>query len=426
MIEAVKRLPFVRPLYHFLAAFLGALLYGFPSKRLYLVGVTGTKGKTTTLELMNAILKEAGKKTALLSSTAAQIGSERRKNQTGNTMPGRFFIQRFLAKAVRAGCTYALIEVTSEGVALSRHRFINWNAAFLINLHPEHIEAHGSFEKYRDAKLSFLRYAAEKGGVVFINRDDKNAEYFLNALRPAIAVAYSKADVPDSFFYDPAQPMRTFSQEREFVMTEFNKENVAAAVALARHLGISEETALRAIRSFKGVPGRMEFVQKEPFAVVVDYAHTPDSLRQVYESLEKLKPQIPHSKLICVFGSAGGGRDKWKRPVLGKIAAEYCGAIIVTNEDSYDEDPKQIMREIINGVREHPRFDASLSGLTYQIEDRREAIRTALSLAEKGDIVVITGKGSEEWIHTARGGKIPWNDAEIVAEMLGSRKRVAQ
>ena len=449
LLEPLKKLPLVRPIYHFLLAFLSALLYGFPSKRLYVIGVSGTKGKTTTLELMNAILEEArsthsassgqassgqagnpvnpamaghgAEKTALLSSITVKVGNDRRKNPTETTMPGRFFIQRFLSRAVRAGCTYALVEVTSEGVKFFRHRFINWNAAFLINLHPEHIEAHGSFQAYRDAKLSFLRYAVRRGARPFINREDRNAHYYLHALRDSKLVVYSRHDLPGSYFREAANPMQAVAPEREFVMTEFNKDNVAAAVVLAKHLGIAEAVALRAVRAFKGIPGRMEFVQKEPFAVVVDYAHTPESLELVYQALRNSKLQNLNSKLICVLGSAGGGRDKWKRPVLGKIAETYCDAMVITNEDPYDEDPKQIMQEIEKGARDNPRFDAKLSAMTWKIEDRREAIRTAIEVARKGDTVVVTGKGSEEWIHVAHRGKIPWSDTRTVREILGAR-----
>ncbi len=159
--------------YHFLWAWTGAMAYRFPSKKLFVIGVTGTKGKTTTLEIINAILEAGGKRTALLSSLRVKIGEASVKNRTGNSMPGRAFIQKFLRDAARVKCEYALIEVTSQGVVAHRHQFIKWDMGVLTNLAPEHIESHGSFENYRNAKLSFLQYVFREGGEVFLNRDDK-------------------------------------------------------------------------------------------------------------------------------------------------------------------------------------------------------------------------------------------------------------
>jgi UDP-N-acetylmuramoyl-L-alanyl-D-glutamate--2,6-diaminopimelate ligase len=164
--------------------------------------------------------------------------------------------------------------------------------------------------------------------------------------------------------------------------------------------------------------GRMDFVQREPFAVVVDYAHTPDSLLSVYESLHREPLFGSGSRLICVLGSCGGGRDKWKRPEFGKIAANHCDRIFITNEDPYDEDPLRIMEEIRSGVSAaggpEPRHEI--------VPDRRDAIEKAILAARPGDVVVITGKGSEEWIHVKGGAKIPWDDRQVVEEILKSRR----
>ena len=173
---------FLKSIYHFFLAWVGALLYGFPSRKIFVLGVTGTKGKSTTLELINAILQSSGKKTALISSIRFKIADDTTKNTSGMSMPGRFALQRFLRKAVRAGCQYALVEVTSQGILQHRHRFIDFDAALFTNLHPEHIEAHGSFENYRAAKVSFFEDVAERSGKspkrFFINEADKSAQYF--------------------------------------------------------------------------------------------------------------------------------------------------------------------------------------------------------------------------------------------------------
>lgn len=424
-------IPGLVPLYHLLWAWFGSVFYHYPSKKIYVIGVTGTKGKTTTLEVLNAILEGAGKKTALLSSLRVKIGEQGEKNKLGNSMPGRGYIQKFLRQAVRAGCSYALIETTSQGVALSRHRFINWNAAILTNLSPEHIESHGSFENYRDAKLSFLRYAAKKGAKIFLNRDDGKYDFFRNALLKFHPVAYSQNDAEASRIFPNIMPARAMSDiaPPPFLLSDFNKANIAAAAAVTQDIGINEKTTEESLRHFKGVPGRMEFVRSRPFAVIIDYAHTPDSLEAAYRAARELMTNheaqimdqgsnsVPSQKLICVLGAAGGGRDKWKRPAMGKIAAKYCDKIILTNEDPYDESPGKILDEIAAGFSQVP-------GGTYHTEDsekildRRDAIKEAISRARPGDVVIMTGKGSEDWIHVARGRKIPWNEREIADGIL--------
>lgn len=426
MLERIKRFPLVRIfyklpglvwLYHFILALLGAMLYGQPSKKIFVIGVTGTKGKTTVLEILNAILESAGKKTALISSLRAKIGGESTKNALDNTMPGRFYIQKFLRDAVSVGCQYALIEVTSQGVVLSRHRFINWNSGLLINLAPEHIEAHGSFEKYRKAKLDFLRYVGDRGGKIFVNEDDKNAGFFFAALKKFKPIAYSKNDREVSRILPRHSPLRaaTDIQPPEFLLSDFNKENLAAAVVIAKSIGIGERAIEDALRHFRGVPGRMEFIQWKPFAVVIDYAHTPDSLEAVYRALSA-KHESRSSKMICVFGAAGGGRDRWKRPAMGKIAAEYCDEIILANEDPYDEKPEEILSEIKSGMI------GGKPETIKEILDRRIAIEEAVGLAKNGDTVIITGKGSENWIHMKRGKKIPWNERNVVEKIIKSKK----
>lgn len=397
-IRLLYRLPFAVRTYHFLLALLGALRFGFPGKDLVVVGITGTKGKTSTAEILNAILEAAGKRTALLSSLRVKLGTDTQKNRLGNSMPGRFFIERFLRNAVRRGAAYAIIEVTSQGVVLSRHRFIDWSVAAITNIHPEHIESHGSFENYRNAKLAFLRYAAGRGAAVFVNLDDEPSAYF-------------KANVPEGALmgYDrsilPPLPARA----REMLPGRFNEENIAAAVAIARFLNIPEDAVTRALENFKGVEGRAEFVRHDPFKVVVDYAHTPDSLRAIYGTVR----EMVSGRMICVLGAAGGGRDRWKRPAMGEAAAYYCDEVILTNEDPYDEPPEKILDDIAGGFGK--------SGKPYRkVLSRRAAIRDAVSKAKKGDAVVITGKGSEASMHLAHGEIIEWSDREIVEEAIRS------
>ncbi len=406
-----------RSVYHFLWAWAGARLYRNPSKKLFVIGVTGTKGKTTTIELINAILEAAGKRTALISSLRVKIGDESGKNTIGNTMPGRAYLQKFLHDAARAKCSYAIVEVASQGIVQHRHRFIHWNMGVLTNLAPEHIESHGSFENYRGAKLEFLEYVIKKGGKVFLNRDDKNFGFFIGALGGYEPITFSK---DDEFFHDSMPHIRTTKMRRDneaphFLMSPFNEENIAVAVAIAKGLGIANKVIDDAILAFEGVPGRMEFVHVGDYTAVVDYAHTPESLEAAYTAA-KPKPSraFPHPRLICVLGAAGGGRDTWKRPSMGAIAADHCDEIILTNEDPYDEDPQKIMDEVGGGIPQPLREDQHV----YKILDRAEAIEKAAALANEGDVVIGTGKGSEDWIHIAGGNKVPWSERAVMEAAL--------
>lgn len=423
--EKVKRIPGLRPAYHFLWAWFGARWHKSPSGKIFVIGITGTKGKTTTLELVNAILEEAHKRTALLSSLRIKVGSENRKNPTGNSMPGRARIQQFLSRAVRARCQYALIEVTSEGVAQHRHRFIRWNVGAITNLAPEHIESHGSFENYRKAKLDFLKYVLKRGGKVFLNRDGEHFAFFASELEKddsAKTAAFSRSDEWLRSYLPKIGPMRAVSEGAvpRFLLSEFNEENVAAAVAIARELGIADTVIRDALVAFHGVPGRMEFVARGPYTAVVDYAHTPDSLAAAYKAAKpEPNANYPEPRLICVLGAAGGGRDRWKRPEMGKIAAEYCDEIILTDEDPYDEKPEEIIEEVRSGILGG---DPDLANV-HEVLDRREAIRKAVALAEPGDVVIGTGKGSEDWIHAARGKKVPWSEREEFERALEEKAR---
>ncbi|MFH1161676.1 MAG: Mur ligase family protein [Candidatus Jorgensenbacteria bacterium] len=410
-------------LYHWLWAFAAAAFFRFPSRQLFMIGITGTKGKSTTAELIDVILRAEGKRIALLTSVWRAVGEKRERNVSGNSMPGRGAIQAFLRRAVRAGCTHAVIEVTSEGVCQHRHRFIDWDAAAFLNLAPEHIESHGSFEAYRAAKVAFfssLAHSAKRERWFFVNAGDQNSAYFVAAaekIQNAHIVKFTEAPAIKNPWFAP----------------DFNNENAAAAAAVADALGIPAKTILEALENFRGVPGRLDYVQEKPFAVVVDYAHTPDSLEKVYQYLNS-QLKTHSSKLICILGSAGGGRDAWKRPAMGKIAAQYCEEIILTDEDPYDENPATILDEIEKGiginqqvtisidqrlVNQHKSASDNRHRSVSKILDRREAIRAAVTLARPGDTVVMTGKGSESWIHMANGKKVAWNERNETETILG-------
>ena len=308
-----QRVPIALDTYHLTWAWSGAKRYGHPSKKIFVIGVTGTKGKTTTLDLLNAILEAAGKRTAVLSSLRMKIGDDVQKNKTGNSMPGRGYIQKFLHRAVKANCAYALVEVTSQGVAAYRHRFIDWNIGVLTNLAPEHIESHGSFERYRDAKLSFLTYVVDGGGMVLLNRADEHFDFFSKALANKKIADYSRHDEWFSEYLPKESATRAAAGDdaSHFMLSDFNRDNIACAIAVAKEIGVGDEIIKQALMDFRGVPGRMNFVHVGGYTAVVDYAHTPGSLEAVYRNLKELiaaqdssNLNAPSSKLICVLGAA--------------------------------------------------------------------------------------------------------------------------
>jgi len=270
-----------------------------------------------------------------------------------------------------------------------------------------------------------LKYVLAHHGMVFLNRDDKNFSFFAGALAHGDekVVEYSRMDEK---FQDHIEKIRhVFDRKEEvspnFLLSDFNQENIAVAVAIAKELGITDRAIDDALIEFKGVPGRMDAVADERYTAIVDYAHTPESLEAAYKAARaQLEAHtsylIPHTspRLICVLGAAGGGRDTWKRPEMGKIAAHYCDEIILTDEDPYDEAPQAIIEEIANGIAQMPYPKPEV----LKILDRREALAKAIDLMQEGDVVIATGKGSEEWIHLARGKKIEWNEKAIVQELL--------
>ncbi|MFH1841175.1 MAG: UDP-N-acetylmuramoyl-L-alanyl-D-glutamate--2,6-diaminopimelate ligase [Candidatus Nealsonbacteria bacterium] len=396
---------FLLNLYHLFLPALGAFFYGFPSRKLKVIGITGTNGKSTVVSLVAEVLREAGYKVASLSSVNFKIGEKEWQNDLKMTMPGRFKLQRFLRKALDSGCQYVVLEVTSEGIKQYRHKFIRFEAAVITNLTPEHIEAHGGFEKYKEAKGKLFKSTK---WIHVVNLDDENTDYFLKMSSKkkygyTIKKSASKMQVVKAENVEVGSDSIGFSVNNVKInmslMGIFNIYNALAAICVGFSQNIDISIIKKALENFKGVPGRMEVVLKEPFLTIVDYAHTPDALEKVYKAVQ--------NKKICVLGSCGGGRDKWKRPELGKIANNYCDQIILTDEDPYDEDPSQIISQVESGIKEKP---------VIKILNRREAIKKALSLAEPGEAVVITGKGSEPWMCVAGGKKIPWNERKTVLE----------
>jgi len=411
--------------YHFSLAWLGALIYGFPSRKLFVIGVTGTKGKTTTSDLLAQILEKSGRKTGLASTAIFRVGEEQWPNISKQTMLGRFGLQKLLRKMVEAGCKYAVIETSSEGILQYRHRFIDYDAAIFTNLTPEHIERHGNFENYRQAKLVlFQKVSRKKNGFGVYNLDDDNAAYFL---RPKISrqCGFTLKDAKSKLL--PEEKINRISEigtgpngsrfkfngeEMEMpLIGEFNVYNAAAAISAARAAGAGMSEIKKALREATAPPGRLEMIDEgQKFVAIVDYAHEPASLEALYKTARDLKEKS--GRMICLLGSQGGGRDKWKRKEMGRVASDYCDEIILSNEDPYDEEPLAILEDIKKGIAEDKKRKTML------IIDRRQAIAKALALAEKGDAVILSGKGGESWMCIRNNQKIPWEEKAVVREEL--------
>jgi UDP-N-acetylmuramoyl-L-alanyl-D-glutamate--2,6-diaminopimelate ligase len=391
--------------YHALWAFGSALVCGFPARRLTVIGITGTKGKSSVSEMLFAILRHAGYPTAMAGTIRFAINEESRPNLFKMTMPGRGFLQTFLKDAVSKGAKYAVLEVTSEGAVQNRHLFLAMDALIFTNLQREHIESHGGMEQYARAKFRLgeaLAASPKRPRAIVANSDSEYAKPYLTlpvetklpfGIGDVANISYQNESV--SFIYegvsfDIPQP------------GEFSVRNALAAIKAAAWLGVPVENSAEALHNLTRIPGRAEKIEEgQDFLAVVDYAHTPDSLTALYGAYGKRRK-------ICVLGNTGGGRDTWKRPLMGKIADEHCEEVILANEDPYDEDPNAIVEAMASGMSRPPRI----------IMDRREAIAAALSLARPGDAVLITGKGTDPYIMEADGKRTPWSDAQVVREEL--------
>ena len=409
---------YVQPFYHYMMAWLGALIYRFPAHKLYVIGITGTKGKSSVAEMTNAILEEAGYKTVLTNTIRFKVDQESVPNKFKMSMPGRFFLQKKLRQAVKAGCTHAVIEITSEGSKFYRNRFIPLDAFIFTNITPEHIESHGSFEKYLEAKLNIgrniktkkhqfnLKINPDQKTIGVINRDDDEVDKFLEN-NYAQKVLYSISDAKPIDLSDGIQIRFKKNTIYSHLEGEFNAKNILAAASLAYEMGIPEQSIRDGIENLKVIPGRVQKIKtNRDFEVVVDYAHTAESLEALYKA-------FPNKKRICVLGNTGGGRDKWKRPVMAKVAEKYCSEIILTNEDPYDEDPIEIIEQMEKAITKKT---------PTVILNRRNAIRTAIEQAGPKSVVLITGKGTDPYIMEANGKKTPWSDFEVATEEIKKLK----
>jgi len=395
-----------QPTYHYLLALFGAIIYRFPSKQIKVVAVTGTKGKTSSVEIVNTILEEAGKKTALLGTLRFKIGNESKPNLYKMTVPGRMFTQKFLRKAVNAGCEYLIMEISSEAAKQHRNKFIDLNALIFTNLAPEHIESHGSYEKYVETKLSIakqLEKSSKENKVVIVNADDKEGKRFLQ-INIANKISYSLNEAENIVISEDFTKFNYKGIQVETILPgKFNIYNILGAIKYAESEKIDLSIIKKALFKIKEIKGRVQRIEEgQDFKVIVDYAHTSDSLKAIYETFST-------SRKIGVLGSCGGGRDKWKRKEMAEIADKYCEEVILTDEDPYDDNPLEIVEDMAKHFK---------NKIPKIVMDRREAISTAFKVAQKGDVVILTGKGTDPYIMRKNGQKEKWNEAEVAKEEL--------
>ncbi len=427
--------------YHYALAVLADWRFGRPSRQLAVIGITGTKGKTTTAILAHHLLTEAGLRAGLSSSVSQAVGKVLRVNRSKMTTLGRGRLHRLMREMLDAGCTHAVIETSSEAVKQSRHVGVRYDTFVLTNLTPEHIESHGSFEAYRDAKAALFAYTAQLPRKRLHGREVSRTRVLpAEGISPDDLAPFLKPDFPETFWVSAtdipeahtktaviARTIQEIDGRPSFDITvdgesfpvslkmlgRFNVANALAAATAVHTLGIPWDVLARGLSSFPGVAGRMELIQEQPFRVLVDYAHEPAS----YAVALSAARHITQGRLIAVVGSAGGSRDTSRRPLLGKLTTEHADVVVVTDEDPYDTDPMEIIRQVADGAV----AGGAKEGERLQIfRDRREGIRFAIHTARPGDTVLLLGKGAEPVMAVAGGKLIPWDDRQVAREELAA------
>ena len=437
---------------HLFFAWLGSVKYKYTSEELLVIGITGTSGKSTTTYLLRQLLESAGLKVGSLSTIDFYIAGEEKLNDQKMTMLGRMQIQKYLREMVEKKCDVAIVETTSEGRLQYRHSFINYDMMMLTNLYPEHIDSHGSFEAYKRAKLDIFEYVSKcrvkklgnklsvnstLGGPVFAGKTaivncnneyspeflefnfenkiifgNKNEKNYLENISEKILFSNASVD-KDGLHFE--------IENHKFVAPmygEHNIYNIVGAITVARELNISWEVLVKAVSNFKNVPGRNEFVTEakdKGFQVIVDYAFEPVAMEKLYKVVELLKPI---GRIIHVFGSTGGGRDRDRRFKLGEMIGKRADICIITDEDPYEDDPQEIIDDVALAVIKQGK---ELDKTVFKILDRKEAIGKAIEMAREGDLILITGKGSEQGMCIAGAKMIPWDDREFAREFIAKK-----
>jgi len=411
----------IEPTGHLVEAFIMNTKYGFPGRKLKVIGVTGTNGKTTTSFMIHTMLHTAGIKSALITTVGYGIGDDIVHQKQHITSPQASVLQRRLKSFAKAGVEWVVLETSSHGLAQHRVWGVPYQIAVMTNITHDHLEYHGTFQKYLEAKTSLFKIANKHGlryGVA--NAEDPNADAFLKYVDNKTTYGINKGDITarnvalraDGTTYTAAVGKDTYDIKVQ-IPGEFNVSNSLAAIAVGRKLGLDKAQIEAGIAALKTVEGRMNVIEAgQKFKVIVDFASTPDGYQKFFESMRPLVK----GKLIAVIGSAGR-RDDTKRATQGSIAGNYADIVVITEEDDRDEDGATILSQIAKGAKRHGKKE---NEDLFLIQNREEAIGFAMTLAKnKDDTVVLLGKGHEKTIERA-DGEYPWNEAEAARAAIES------
>ena len=391
--------------------------YGKPAKHLRVIAVTGTNGKTTTVNYLNEILKEAGYTTAMFSTATIEIAGKAKRNDLNATVANTAVMQRFFRQAKKARVDFVVMEFPSHAIHQHKLEGVPVEMAIMTNLTQDHLDYHKTMESYAKVKGKLF---AQNPKYIVLNRDDAWFDYFNKFPAGAQKITYGKhadaeAHIDRVKLYRKGTEVGvTIDHQTKLELAtslpgEFNAYNMTAAVCAAYLLGVKLPAIIEGVANLEVVPGRFERLEiNTPFDVIVDYAHTPDGLEKILTATKA----ITKNRVLLVFG-ATGDRDKSKRPVMGQIAARLADRIFLTDEESYDEDPAIIRRMIYDGIEKQQGGAIK----TTEIPERRDAIAKALQVATKDDTVLITGMGHEVY-RIVKGERIPWNDGAVVKELL--------
>lgn len=389
--------------------------YGYPAKGLRVIAVTGTNGKTTTVNYINHILKQAGYKTAMFSTALIEVAGETILNDLNVTVGSTARMQQFFRDAKKAKVDFVVLEITSH--ALDQHKLdgVPIEAAIMTNLTQDHLDYHRTMKRYATAKANLFQ---NKPRYIVLNRDDEWYDFFNSYEASEQKMTYGQREESETritnmkLFKKGSEAELVFDHQTHvklatFLPGAYNVYNMAAAATIAYLLGISTEDIVEGVANLESVPGRYErVVEQDPYDVIVDYAHTADALEKLLGSVK----ETTKNRTILVFGACGD-RDKSKRPIMGAIAGRLADRIIITDEESYNEDPEQIRKDIMNGV-----IETGAEAKTNIIPNRRDAIEKALSIARAGDTVLVTGMGHEQF-RIVKGERLPWNDVDVVKSL---------
>ncbi|PIQ91312.1 MAG: hypothetical protein COV70_04350 [Parcubacteria group bacterium CG11_big_fil_rev_8_21_14_0_20_39_22] len=415
--------------YHFLLSILGSILYGRPSKKMIIIGVVGTKGKTSTINFIWSVLNAGGYKTGIVTTANVKIGDKEVINSAHRTMPGRFEMQKFLRTMADSGCSHCIIEPTSEGIKQHRHRGIDFDILVFTNLSPEHLASHGgSFENYKKtkgkifARLHKIKHKVFKcrriDKVTIINADDDHANYYLS-FKADKKISYGKSESANYRAHNITEGKNGVKFETKGskfslqTLGTFNVYNALPAIVIGKIFNVPTNLIGRGLASLSTIPGRMQRIDEgQPFTVIVDYAHEGKSM---YESINACRKLAGKNRVLVLLGSEGGGRDIEKREAMGTVAGRDANVVVASTTDPYDDDPKEILDMIAGASKKEGKRDGTD---LFVIVDRRQGIRKILSLAGIGDVVLITGMGSQLTMIVEKGKVLPWDEIKIVKEEL--------